>query len=317
MNSYGADNLMFIGGTSLQLRGRSREHGRCIMAGGVKGRWQKFPSFIEYANDSSTFQRNTEDTQLDASRFATFIFLDLKSPTIGICKGKVNLQPSFSRIILLHGRVKWSLDMACEALATNQDEFKILLDGVINGNLSHTHLQLMEEHASHLWTHPCWANLSREKLPGMILLGFHDRGLKYYEYMQIEDPLDGLYWQLREFLRLGGEQRLRKCPVCEHFFIQSTARPQTYCIRKCRLNSNPSRREDNQESQRKHREKLIQEDLKRGQEAKARLRALGEEDLALEWVLEEAKINKWRWTSLRRWEEKKYGRPCITDLTPL
>ena len=283
------------------------------MAGKVTGRWQKFPSFIEYANDNETFQRKAQDTRPSVSRWTTLIFLDLKSPTLGIRTGKLNLERSFSRIILFGGRAKWSRDMAWEALATNQDEFKMLLDGVINGNLSHIHLQLMEEHASHLWTHPCWANLSREKLHGMILLGFNERGLKYFEYLQIEDPLDGLYWQLRQFLRLGGEKRLRKCPVCQRYFIQTSARPQTYCVRTCRLNSNPKRREDNKETQRKRRERLIQEDLKRIQEAKARLRAWGELDLEL--VFEEAKINKWRWASLRRREEKEYGRPRVTDLT--
>jgi hypothetical protein len=35
---------------------------RGIMAGRVTGRWQKFPKFIEYANDGTTFQRKTEAT---------------------------------------------------------------------------------------------------------------------------------------------------------------------------------------------------------------------------------------------------------------
>jgi Family of unknown function (DUF6076) len=288
------------------------------MAGKVTGQWQKFPSFIEYVNDSTTFQSKTQATLQHTSRWTTLIFLDLKSPTIGIRTRKLHRQPSFSRIILFQGRAKWSRDLAWEALATNQNEFKMLLDGIINGNFSHVHLQLMEEHASHLWTHPCWANLSREKLLGLILIGFHDRGLQYYEYMQIHDPLDGLYWQLREFLRLGGEQRLRKCPVCKHFFIQATARPATYCNRKCRLNSDPSRREADADYHRryrkKRREKLIQENLEKVQEAKARLRALGEEHLALGWVLEEAKIGKKRWNSLRRYEVEHYGESRATDL---
>jgi hypothetical protein len=289
------------------------------MAGKVTGQWQKFPSFIEYANESTTFQYKTQTALEHTSMWTTLIFLGLKSPTIGIRKRKLHRQPPFSRIILFQGRAKWSKDMAWEALASNHNEFKMLLDGIIKGNFSHVHLQLMEEHASHLWTHPCWANLSREKLHGLILTGFYNRGLQYCEYIQIQDPLDGLYWQLREFLRLGGEQRLRKCPVCKHFFIQSTARPATYCDRKCCLNSNPSRRQADAEYHRryrkKRREKLIQEELEKVQQAKAGLRASGEEYLALGWVLNEAKIDKKRWNSLRRWEEEHYGKPRITDLT--
>jgi hypothetical protein len=289
------------------------------MAGKVTGQWQKFPSFIEYVNDSTTFQRKTQAALQHTWRWTTLIFLDLKSPTIGIRTRKLHRQPSFSRIILFQGRAKWSRDMAWEALATNQNEFKMLLDGIINGNFSHVHLQLMEEHASHIWTHPSWANLSREKLHGLILIGFHDRGLQYSEYMQIHDPLDGLYWQLREFLRLGGEQRLRKCPVCKHFFIQATARPATYCNRKCRLNSNPSRREADADYHRryrkKRREKLIQENLEKVQEAKARLQALGEKHLALGWVLSEADVDQKRWNSLRRYEVEHYGECRVTDLT--
>jgi len=292
---------------------------RGIMAGKVTGRWQKFPSFIEYANDSTTFQCKTQAALQHTSIWTTLIFLDLKSPTIGIRTRKLHRQPSFSRIILFQGRAKWSRDLAWEALATNQNEFKMLLEGIIKGNLSHIHLQLLEEHASHLWTHPCWPNLSREKLHGLILIGFHERGLKYYEYMQIRDPLDGLYWQLREFLRLGGEQRLRKCPVCLRYFIQPTARLQTHCGDACRLKSNPNRRKANAEYQRRHRgtqrEMLIQKDLKKVKEGKARLRAEGRTDLDLQPVIDEAGISERRWISLRRWEEKEYGRPRTTDLT--
>jgi hypothetical protein len=80
------------------------------------------------------------------------------------------------------------------------------------------------------------------------------------------------YWSLGKFLRLGGEQRLRKCPVCLRYFIQPTARLQTHCGDACRLKSDPNRREANAEYQRRHRgtlrEMLIQKDLKKVKEAK-------------------------------------------------
>ena len=50
-------------------------------------------------------------------------------------------------------------------------------------------------------------------------------------------------------------------------------------------------------------------------DTKARLRAEGRTDLDLQSVIEEAGISGRRWISLRRWEEKEYGRPRTTDLT--
>jgi hypothetical protein len=62
---------------------------------------------------------------------------------------------------------------------------------------------------------------------------------------------------------------------------------------------------------------MIRKDLKKVKEAKARLRAVCRTDLELQWVLDEVDIDRRWWTSLRRWEEKEYGRPRITDLTRL
>jgi hypothetical protein len=60
---------------------------------------------------------------------------------------------------------------------------------------------------------------------------------------------------------------------------------------------------------------LIPKDLKKVKEAKARLRARGRTDLEFQEVIDEAGISERWWTSLRRWEEKEYGRQRITDLT--
>jgi hypothetical protein len=63
------------------------------------------------------------------------------------------------------------------------------------------------------------------------------------------------------------------------------------------------------------RENKIRQDLRKVRNAKARLRAEGITDLQFGWVIDEADIGKRRWSSLRHWEEKEYGRPSITDLT--
>jgi hypothetical protein len=284
-------------------------------------RWPKFLNFIEYANDQVTFQRNTEATRTRARQLAFHAFIYPEGLTVGIPTGKLHPQPSVLNDLWIFDSVKWPRDFVWEALATNQSEFKMLLDGMINGYVISEHFQCLEKHASHVWMKPGWANMGPLQLEAIRLSRPANSSLQYYERSSIQDPLDGIYWELREFLRLGGEQRLRKCPVCKRFFIQSTARLATYCVRKCRLNSNPKHREDNAKYQRKRRKKLteqlIQEQLKKFQEAKARLRAEGYTELKFEWVCDEAGIGKKRLGYLRRWEEKEYGRPRITDLTRL
>jgi hypothetical protein len=248
-------------------------------------RWQKFLNFIEYANDQVTFQRNTEATRTRARQLAFHVFIYPESLTAGIPTGKLHPQRSVLNDLWIFDSVNWPRDFVWEALATNQSGFKMLLDGMINGYVSSEHFQCLEKHASHVWMKPGWANMGPLQLEAIRLSRPANSSLQYYERSSIQDPLDGIYWELREFLRLGGEQRLRKCPVCERFFIQSTARPATYCDRKCRLNSDPSRREDDAEYHRryrkKRREKLIQENLEKVQGAKARLRAPGEKHLKL------------------------------------
>jgi hypothetical protein len=298
----------------------------------------KFPNFIEYVNDCTTFQRKTEATLIRAWRLAVHELAHSKSLMIGIPTEDLHVESHAASLLWIFDTAEWSYEFIWEVLATNQSEFKILLDAVINRSVLPVHIELLEKHDNHVRIEHRWINV-----PWGILPSYRsDPSLQSYERMRIQDPLDGIYWSLGKFLRLGGEQRLRKYPVCLRYFIQPTARLQTHCGDVCRLKSDPNRREANAEYQRRHRgklrEMLIQKDLKKVKEAKARLRALGEEDaelrwvleeakawlralgkedLALELVLEEAKIGKKRWTSLRRWEEKEYGTPRITDLSQL
>jgi Family of unknown function (DUF6076) len=289
---------------------------RNIMAGKVTRRWRQFPNFIEYANDRMTFHHKTEETAENAWRLAcrpiqsfqrSYTYIGSQT-RLSYFKKPISPPTSF------FFNDTWRPDNVWEVLATHQGKFNVLLDGIIRGHVEAVHVQWLEEHSGHLQIYPMWQNLPRG-LPLDLLPG----GQHYYEGVAALDPLDGLYRELQEFLRLGGEGRLRKCPGCQRYFVQSSAHSQTFCVRKCRRNSNPRRREANAKYQRryreKQREKRIQEELKKVHEAKARLRVPGKEDLTLDEVLEEAKISRRRWAFLRRYEKTHYRMARDTDLT--
>jgi hypothetical protein len=127
--------------------------------------------------------------------------------------------------------------------------------------------------------------------------------------MTPKDPLDSLYWELREFLRRGQPKRLQQCPACGQYFIQATARVQTYCGTTCRLKANPTRREKNPEYVKRHREGKIRADLQRISEAKHTLGSYTLTD-----ILEATGIGKRRWSTLQKWEAEQHGHPKITAL---
>ena len=178
------------------------------------------------------------------------------------------------------------------------------------GHVEYVHIRWLQEHSGHLQIYPKWRNLPRG-----LSLDILPYGQRYYEGLLAPDPLDGLCWELQNFLRFGGEHRLRKCPGCQGYIVQSTARRQIYCGTKRRLKSDPSRREANAKYQSDSRENKIRQDLRKVRNTKARLPAEGITDLQFGWVIDEADIGKRRWSALRHWEEKEYGRPSITDLT--
>jgi hypothetical protein len=288
---------------------------RYILSSRVRGRWQKFPTFIEYANDCTTFQRKTEATLTRAWWLAGHDLVHSRSLVIGIPTENLCFETHPARYLWMFDVAEWSFEFIWEVLATNQSEFKILLDAVINRNVLPVHIELLEKHDNHVRIEHRWINV-----PWGILPSYRsDPSLLPYERMRIQDPLDGIYWSLGKFLRLGGEQRLRKCPVCLRYFIQPAERLQTHCGDACRLKSDPNRRKANAEYQKRirgtRREMLIQKDLKKVKEAKAWLRAEGRTDLDLQSVIDKAGISGRRWISLRRWEEKEYVRPRTTDLT--
>jgi hypothetical protein len=231
-------------------------------------RWQKFPNFIEYANDRLTFQHKTEETAENAWRLACrpIQFYQRTYTYIGSQGWLSYFKQPISPPTSFFFSDTWVPDNVWEVLATHQGKFKILLDRIIRGHLEVVHIEWLEEHSGHLHIYPLWKNLPRG-LP----LDFLPGGQHYYERVAARDPLDGLYQELQEFLRFSGEGRLRNCPGCQRYFVQSTARPLAYCDTKCRLKGDPNRRKANAKYQSRHRERLILKDLAKVKEAKARL----------------------------------------------
>jgi hypothetical protein len=204
---------------------------RSTMAGKVSGRRQKFPNFIEYANDCTTFQCMTEATLERAWWLAIDEFIPVKRDPARNSPWKLKFEAYPQNLIWIYETAKWSYKFIWEMLLSNQVDFKILLDAIINKCVVSIHVELLEKHDNHVRIYNSWLYRPCEIFPS------HRSGpsLQPNEYIRLQDPLDGIYWSLGKFLRLGGEQRLRKCPVCQRYFIQPTARPQTHCTDACRL----------------------------------------------------------------------------------
>jgi hypothetical protein len=134
---------------------------------------------------------------------------------------------------------------------------------------------------------------------------------RYFESWTPRDPLDPIYWNLREFSRRGQLWRLLRCPVCQHYFIQGTRREQRYCAPSCRRQAYPTPPQKNAEYQRQRRRARVEQDLGKIRQAK---KALGHDERDLETVLAKAGISRRRWISLRRHETQRYGKPRATAL---
>jgi hypothetical protein len=220
-------------------------------------RWEKFPNFIEYANDRVTFQINIEATRTRAMELALHVFI-YPNNLIEDVPTKNLLYPAWKLINRMISDIsKWSNDFIWKTLEENQSEFRMLLDEVIKDEVISEHFQCLQKHATHISMQPSWANMGPPRVGATRLARPANSSVRYYECRRIQDPLDGIYWELQEFLRLGGEFRLRKCPICMRYFVQPTSRPQTYCDAKCRLKGDPSLRKANAEYQRRHREQRI------------------------------------------------------------
>jgi hypothetical protein len=302
------------------------ESGEGTMAAVVRKKWEKFPRFVEYANARERFQEKTPAN----TQWARALSIPL-------------LQGSSGSV--------WTAEDVWETLQTHHPAFQQFLDAIIGSHdkptlITQEMLHTLTQHCAHMmlqsrwdWTpakireqeareEPVkatakwpairdrlaakWGGAASE-LPNVQLLP-RTPPPRYHEKWTSTDPLDWFYWDLREFLRRGQPERLQKCPVCQRYFVQVTARSQTYCDTPCRLKGNATAREQNATYVRRHREKQIRADLNKLREAQARLRAEGEKELELTWVLEEAGITKRRYNTLRQWEQHRYGKPRATGL---
>jgi Family of unknown function (DUF6076) len=306
---------------------------RCDTANGIEAsrgkmmpssrteKWVKFPGFVRYANDRTYLGRHTKAHLEWAWR--------LSIPAIPRGGGSL-----------------WSRQDAWEQLRNHQQAFRTFLDAIIDSRdkpalLTPELMRTLSEHCHHVQVESRWDG-SPEPVRRRSAQRYADReGLaktlavkgyqitptagdvtppsRYHEFLIPADPLDGLYWELREFLRAGGGERLQQCPVCQRYFVLATARSQQYCATACRLKDNATRKAHNaryqQEFRARQREVEIKADLHAIGEAKAQLLKVGKDEPNLSWVLEEAGLSKRRWTRARQWEIQRYGKPRATELT--
>jgi hypothetical protein len=283
-------------------------------------KWVKFPGFVQYANDRTCLGRKTT-AHLEWA-------------------WKLSL-PALPRV----GGSLWTRQDAWEQLRSHQQDFRAFLDALIDSRdkpalLTPELMRMLSEHCNHVRLESLWDGspelvrrqsaqryADREKLAEVLAAKGYQIGLKapaaapplrYQEYLTPSDPLDGFYWEVREFLRAGGSERLQRCLVCQRYFVQVTARAQKYCDTPCRLKDNTTRKARNVLYQRDHRarqrEKEIKADLEAIRQAKARLRENGAGEFELSWILEQAELSKRRWTRARQWEIQRYGKAWQTDL---
>jgi hypothetical protein len=291
------------------------------MASAHADRWVKFPGFVQYANDRTYLGRKTQAHLEWAWR--------LSIPAIPRGGGSL-----------------WSRQDAWQKLRAHQQAFRTLLDAVIGSRhkpalLTPELMRTLSEHCNHVQLESRWdgspevlrrqsaqSYADRQQLPEMLAAKGYQIAprataavppSRYHESQLPMDPLDGLYWELREFLRAGGADRLQRCPVCERYFVQVTARAQTYCDTPCRLKDSATRKAHNtryqQEFRARQREVEIKADLNAIGKAKAQLWKEGADELDLSLVLEKAGLSKRRWTRARQWEIQRYGKTRATDLT--
>ena len=277
--------------------------------GYVSTTWGKSPSFVQYANEQQHFLVVTSDALQWAHRLAI--------PLVG------------------GGRIPWSPEQAWEQLRAHQSHFQAFLQALIAGRPTQQQMDILTTHCNHLvltsswdsrpeavrieevqrYNDPAAYEASRQKrlAQGRAPLAAPPRRRtplpRYSEMRTLQDPLDGVYWDLREFLRQHQPKRLQQCPACERYFVQATARAQLYCGTPCRLKANPTRRAKNPEYVKRHREGKIREDLHRIGEAKKTLRSCTLTD-----ILQATGISRRRWNTLQKWEVEQYGHPKDTAL---
>jgi hypothetical protein len=267
-------------------------------------KWAKFPEFVRYANAGDEFlHRSTASVTFadDLSHASNFWPAAVEPSSV--------LRLQFPAPLYDQLRPWWSPDQAWEILKTHQRRFRELLDGIIARFPSLDALTQLRIHCDHEVITYGWLDDGDTPLPP---------GQGYYvELRHVQDPLDTLYLQLRQFLLVGGDRRLRRCPVCQRYFVQRTDRAQTYCGTACGQQAYRANRPYNAEKMRAYRartrEQRNSQDFRRVREVKKRLRDRGE-PLVLDDILHATGLSHQRWAALHRWEIKKAGKARVTAL---
>ena len=280
--------------------------------GYVSVKWET-PRFVEYANEREHVQAMTPQALEWAKQF------------VGLA-----LQGA--------GGSTSTAQEAWVQVRAHQEEFRRLLDALIAGRPTQEQMQGLTEHLQHIQPRRSWYGRpdqvqeqeeDPERWEGFrqtLLAKGHDIGVprgrpspsRYIRGINAQDPLDELYWELDQFLAKDGLGRLRKCPQCGQYFVQATARPQTYCMRSCQQKANPTKARKNAEYQRTYRatqrERQIKADLKRVGEFIQTFKTTRGVSPMLEDVLKELDMGRRYWNTLANWEIKQYGHPRDTNL---
>jgi hypothetical protein len=125
------------------------------------------------------------------------------------------------------------------------------------------------------------ARVGEERPPANQVM---DGALRVRRSREPQTPLDALYLQLWLLYEEGALERLKTCPSCGRFFLARTARAQDYCRDSCWRQANPTRPEDNQRYQRRHRAGKDRDDREAVKKAVRRERDLGARELGFEEV---------------------------------
>ena len=147
----------------------------------MTGRRQKFPNFIEYANDSTTFQCKTEATLERAWWLTVDEFIPVKRDPASNLPWKLRFEPYPQNLLWIYDIAKWSDEFIWKELSSNQFEFKMLLDAIINKCILHVHVELLEKHDNHVRIYNCWLY----KASGMLSSYRSSASLQPHEYLRM------------------------------------------------------------------------------------------------------------------------------------
>jgi hypothetical protein len=202
-------------------------------------------------------------------------------------------------------------EFAWRVLQPHQASFQGIVERLATGELTSMDVDLLDARAQ---TSTQWKRLP----PPRDQASPPRRRVRNQEYAArwaIKGPVDGLYWQLREWLHQETYGYLVRCASCDRFFLERSAAADT-CSRTCRRHAHAMPRPQPATSQRRTRQARLREDLRRVREAKAKWRqAHHHTSPELSELLTALSMTRKRWTMLQQAERVERGKIWITDLT--